>query len=218
MDTPSRDQQPARTDISGQNCWSERRIGDLNPGGCCHPTALAVPCLACQSGPAMAVTAQNCRPGRPERPALRRAWSEMPETFCAYGHAMATHGYAVFATLFDLTELHFRVVLGQLPTHLPSTLAGCVPGRDRGSWWSPGSRGFFTVPCLIRVGRLPTDPASRRQPLVSAWRGCRERSPWPWCHAAHRRSSDPRRGRRPGVGGRRRRLPRPGSARRPAGT
>ena len=30
---------------------------------------------------------------------------------------------------------------------------------------------FFTVPCLIRVGRLPTDPASRRQPLVSAWRG-----------------------------------------------
>jgi hypothetical protein len=34
---------PARPDrFSGQNCWSERRIGDLNPGGCCHPTALAV--------------------------------------------------------------------------------------------------------------------------------------------------------------------------------
>ncbi len=28
MDTPSRDQQPARTDFSGRNCWSERRIGD----------------------------------------------------------------------------------------------------------------------------------------------------------------------------------------------
>jgi hypothetical protein len=26
----------------GQQAWELRRIGDLNPGGCCHPTALAV--------------------------------------------------------------------------------------------------------------------------------------------------------------------------------
>jgi hypothetical protein len=120
MDTQSRDQQPARTDISRQNCWSERRIGDLNPGWCYHQTALAVPCLACQSDPAMTATAQNRRPGSPESPYFAGLDRKCQKTFSAYGHAMATHGRAVSATLFELAGLHLRAVFSQLPAYPPT--------------------------------------------------------------------------------------------------
>jgi hypothetical protein len=55
-----------------QSAWSKRRIGDLNPGGCCHPTALAVPLHPCRSGGLIAAKARNRRPPVPETSAIYR--------------------------------------------------------------------------------------------------------------------------------------------------
>ena len=67
-----RKQQPAEVGALGRNCSSERRIGDLNPGGCCHPTALAVPLHPYRSARLIAVKARNRRPPVPETSAIDR--------------------------------------------------------------------------------------------------------------------------------------------------
>jgi hypothetical protein len=57
-----------------QSAWSERRIGDLNPGGCYHPTALAVPLYPYRSGRLRAAKARNRRPPVPGISAIFYAW------------------------------------------------------------------------------------------------------------------------------------------------
>ena len=85
---------------------------------------------------------------------------------------MDTHGRTVFATLFELAGLYLRAVFSQLPTHLPSTLAGYALGRDQGSLVTISFAWFFTLPCLIRVGgRRPARHPGARRPLVSVWSG-----------------------------------------------
>src|SRR5580693_410316 len=51
----------------GTRAWELRRIGDLNPGGCCHPTALAVLLSAGRAHPGMFAIAPERRSQRLSR-------------------------------------------------------------------------------------------------------------------------------------------------------
>ena len=77
-----------RDGAPGRNCWSARRIGDLNPGGPQGPTALAVLFLSCRDSPGITAIVRNRRSAVPERRASCQALPGMPS---AYGRAMATH-------------------------------------------------------------------------------------------------------------------------------
>ena len=68
----------------------KRRIGDLNPGGWLHPTALAVSFQPCHGSVIMSAMVRKRRPGMPESRASSGTGPGRLGMRGAYGHAMAT--------------------------------------------------------------------------------------------------------------------------------
>jgi len=161
----SGNQQSPRDGAPGRNCWSQRRIGDLNPGGPQGPTALAVPLYPYRPARLIAAKARNRRPSVPESSATYRVVPGFRRTSvrasCVRGTCVRLTGMPLAGSTSPSSRSAPPGADSAWPGHGPIPL---TTGQEP---WTP------TLRLLARQGTLaPRDlPGRPPRPLRAVLRG-----------------------------------------------